>query len=1253
MDRSSSRAKGTKQLPRQLHPGRPGVADADMQEHAATPSSTTTSTARPAPNPKLFTNKHGRPLQICISKTVKDISMLQHTIESHGGKVIQDDKEAFIQLADPGYSYSEPKHSFTWVTDCTIQGKLLDHDTAAYKLRRSGSRDKTPFSTEDDIQLRQFIKAKKDKGQQINGNRIYQEFASTHPSHSWMSWRERATKDLKLTAPPSPHEAGKAVKSQKQDNLRARQSHAGSTGTTRTSTPASATVASTRHTSHDNAGVESNLDNIEVTSDGQDTSNTKYPKNNPRSPKKNSRVAPAATPASSKTSNDMFTIISDTDEEEPHQSLVSLDYSAQSSSSRSPSDYPAKPATQSSQMTVSQPLVDNFFDLSDLSEENDEDVFHRSVNSLLEQRNNSSDSGKSAELSKLMSQEPLYLTQNFKNDVKFKPYRIPSSSPPPRSPSSSPPPPNTQDVTPGAKKRMTRSQSSARKETTVIQQQANHASPSPMDIAPLKPVAKRGRPRKLPVTIAPPLPPPIAEIVNIITVEPIVEMEPEPELELEPEPEQEEQDQEVKPSSATIDVEDAQAGPDDFLDAVTDEQEETWSNPEPVTLPKTSLWSNAHAKRMVQANSSTRKVSDETAGDSQNDDDELDDIPPGQGLSALAEICDTIANDLSDDDDVVIARKIRTATRQHYPGRRSPPSRQQRSQEHMEVEIDLDMQIPAKIFSLRKPATVSGEIQSNIEHDFSAENSESASNKARVNGDRPAHSALLLAPTSFQRQIESNYNIDDSDDQDEDSEGVQSVASERYFEYSHPAVGSITSDWLVNQAHMREVDYMDPKTTSPSQQQEEDAPKQAQSTTAQSHAVIEETAEAEDDEEIERLLAEAAQPESSTTETAMAEMPPTVDNPSEGEVFEDEAEDSSQTRQVKAALTVALIDPAEVEIAVQEVENDSDGIQDNSGGDVGILASPENDGRPRVNSVEANDIGSSGEDEDGDDQCQHGGKDDCQDGGVSRVEIVEGVVIVATPQKPRRDDIKAVDRAVEVLEAVEIKASRKNDSSRKAVTSRPTSASPGPSREPSQVPSISAVRPPSPSPVPEPRKQRQPATTDASQGGRPKKKTKLNLDSAEEFYLHGFTDVLGTMAENAKDDDDSRTKERMRLLLYLREKYRKEIRELDIFEMIPALRAIDLLDACGGDVKAVRRFVNRGMVESIRHLFWTRVDDCKLFSEDNDQIMGLQEKYSLVDMFNRRDYLTETRQAARSFLLPRQAQAVGELAWEFLNHYKA
>lgn len=90
-----------------------------------------------------------------------------------------DEKHAFVKLADPDKSYSEAMFSTAWVDDCIKKGKVLEHDTPAYRLRRTNSKDKVPFTTQDDLELRKYIASLKLNGSKnLKGNRIYHHFAS-------------------------------------------------------------------------------------------------------------------------------------------------------------------------------------------------------------------------------------------------------------------------------------------------------------------------------------------------------------------------------------------------------------------------------------------------------------------------------------------------------------------------------------------------------------------------------------------------------------------------------------------------------------------------------------------------------------------------------------------------------------------------------------------------------------------------------------------------------------------------------------------------------------------------------------------------------------------------------------------------------------------------------------------------------------------------------------------------------------------
>ncbi|KAF9433952.1 hypothetical protein BGZ76_008762 [Entomortierella beljakovae] len=155
------------------------------------------------PNDHLFINKNGQPLQMCISRT------------THGGAVTENEKTAFILLADPGRSYSRIMHSTQWVSDCIQQDRLIEHDTPEYRLKSVHKVFNTKYTLEDDRLLRSFVEKKKSEGAKINGNIIYQELAATHDQHSYHSWRDRAVNILRITGDESTY-AGSKVRREEQ-----------------------------------------------------------------------------------------------------------------------------------------------------------------------------------------------------------------------------------------------------------------------------------------------------------------------------------------------------------------------------------------------------------------------------------------------------------------------------------------------------------------------------------------------------------------------------------------------------------------------------------------------------------------------------------------------------------------------------------------------------------------------------------------------------------------------------------------------------------------------------------------------------------------------------------------------------------------------------------------------------------------------------------------------------------------------------
>ncbi|KAF9184475.1 hypothetical protein BGZ50_003643 [Haplosporangium sp. Z 11] len=145
-------------------------------------------------------------------------------IKVNGGAVTSDERIAYIRLGIPGLRYVGTMYSTQWVYDCVEQGRLIDHDAPKYRLGRGIKSDRTHFTVDEDRLLREFIHLKKQQGAAVKGNKIYEEFASTNKQHSWQSWRDRAIRVLKLTAPPSLYELHKAKREEaakKQQELKA------------------------------------------------------------------------------------------------------------------------------------------------------------------------------------------------------------------------------------------------------------------------------------------------------------------------------------------------------------------------------------------------------------------------------------------------------------------------------------------------------------------------------------------------------------------------------------------------------------------------------------------------------------------------------------------------------------------------------------------------------------------------------------------------------------------------------------------------------------------------------------------------------------------------------------------------------------------------------------------------------------------------------------------------------------------------
>jgi hypothetical protein len=54
-------------------------------------------------------------------------------------------------------------------------------------------------------------------------------------------------------------------------------------------------------------------------------------------------------------------------------------------------------------------------------------------------------------------------------------------------------------------------------------------------------------------------------------------------------------------------------------------------------------------------------------------------------------------------------------------------------------------------------------------------------------------------------------------------------------------------------------------------------------------------------------------------------------------------------------------------------------------------------------------------------------------------------------------------------------------------------------------------------------------------------------------------------------------------------------------------------------------------IEEIESRFWTRADDCKLLSSQDEDVTSLLERHTAVDLIQRTRYLTKTREEAKQF----------------------
>ncbi|KAK1755622.1 TRF2-interacting telomeric protein/Rap1 C terminal domain-containing protein [Echria macrotheca] len=128
------------------------------------------------------------------------------SIRSNGGKLVQLEKFADVRIADHARK-DAPSGSVSWkyIEDSVKEGELRDinaytknpgpsqHPVASTQPAKA-TRNK--FTPEEDRLLRVWVLEQEHLGEKLGGNKIYQIFAETHPTHTWQSWKDRWVKHL-------------------------------------------------------------------------------------------------------------------------------------------------------------------------------------------------------------------------------------------------------------------------------------------------------------------------------------------------------------------------------------------------------------------------------------------------------------------------------------------------------------------------------------------------------------------------------------------------------------------------------------------------------------------------------------------------------------------------------------------------------------------------------------------------------------------------------------------------------------------------------------------------------------------------------------------------------------------------------------------------------------------------------------------------------------------------------------------------
>ncbi|KAF2239514.1 hypothetical protein EV356DRAFT_513822 [Viridothelium virens] len=151
-------------------------------------------------------------LRFWVAQRCPTRSEYARVIEYLGGEVVPLEKQADYRIVDHlRKDNPEGSLSYQWIEQSCKKGKLEPEKdylqgpsrsaTRTTSSIRSGKSGRTPFTTEDDRVLRNWVEDWERRGAKALGNEIYKALERENPRHPWQAWRDRYVKYVQK----SPH----------------------------------------------------------------------------------------------------------------------------------------------------------------------------------------------------------------------------------------------------------------------------------------------------------------------------------------------------------------------------------------------------------------------------------------------------------------------------------------------------------------------------------------------------------------------------------------------------------------------------------------------------------------------------------------------------------------------------------------------------------------------------------------------------------------------------------------------------------------------------------------------------------------------------------------------------------------------------------------------------------------------------------------------------------------------------------------